>query len=76
MHIGGYETVLTKEQAMKAPCKDCQDRCEKCHKTCSEYYLFKQEKKRVAKQKEKDRMATPQPSKKMLQFMKNKSMGR
>ena len=45
---------------MTAPCKDCQDRCEKCHKTCSEYYLFKQERKRIANQKEKDRVSTPE----------------
>ena len=48
---------------MTAPCKDCQDRCEKCHKTCSEYYVFKQERKLIAIKKEKERVSTPELSK-------------
>lgn len=45
---------------MTAPCKDCWDRCEKCHKFCSEYYLFKTEQKRIAAEKEKVRKSTPE----------------
>ena len=51
---------------MGAPCKDCRDRCEKCHKTCSEYYLFKQERKRIAARKEKERVATPELCRKVV----------
>ena len=44
----------------KAPCKDCRDRQECCHKTCSEYYLFKMDLKRIAEEKERVRKSTPE----------------
>ena len=44
----------------EAPCKDCPDRQECCHKTCSEYYLFKQHRKRIADRKERERVSTPE----------------
>lgn len=45
---------------MTAPCKDCWDRCEKCHKFCSEYYIFKMEQKKIAEKKERVRVSTPE----------------
>ena len=51
---------------MTAPCEDCQERFEKCHWYCSEYYLFKNELKRVAMEKEKVRRSTPELCKKVV----------
>ena len=45
---------------MIAPCKDCRDRQEYCHKTCSEYYLFKQQIKRASDAKLKEARSTPE----------------
>ena len=51
---------------MNAPCKDCQDRNPGCHWTCSEYYLFKAERKRAAEEKERQRVSTPEICKKVV----------
>ena len=59
-----------------SPCQECKDRHPSCHSKCDRYSKFREKCDKVAKEKEKDRLATPQPSRKMLQFMKNKSMGR
>ena len=61
---------------MTAPCKDCRDRCEKCHMTCSEYYLFKTDLKRVADKKEKDRASTPEVPKTVVKQIWKDMMGR
>lgn len=28
---------------MKAPCKDCSERCLNCHSACEEYFKYRQE---------------------------------
>ena len=61
---------------MTAPCKDCQERCEGCHKTCSEYYLFKQHRKRIAARKEKDRVSTPEICRSVVKQIWKEMLGR
>ena len=59
-----------------SPCQNCENRHSGCHSECLKYASFREKCDKVAAEKEKDRLATPQPSRKMLQYMKDKSMGR
>ena len=61
---------------MNAPCKDCWDRCEGCRRTCSEYYLFRQDRKRIAKLKERDRASTPEICKTVVKQIWKEMKGR
>ena len=61
---------------MTAPCKGCTDRYDKCHWYCSEYYVFKQKRKLVAKKKEKIRVSTPELCQKVVKQIWKEMRGR
>ena len=61
---------------MIAPSKDCRDRQECCHKTCSEYYLFKQNIKRASDEKVKQARATPELCRRIVKQIWKEMKGR
>lgn len=61
---------------MTAPCKDCADRQECCHRTCSEYYMFKQDLKKVSDRKVKEARSTPELCKTVVRQIWKEMKGR
>lgn len=59
-----------------SPCQNCEDRHSGCHSECDAYILFRKRCDKVAEEKEKDRLGSPEPSRRMIQYMRKKSLGR
>ena len=58
-----------------SPCKECENRHPNCHSECKAYLAYKAKCDRITKQKEAERLATPE-SEHMKKCAWKKSIGR
>jgi hypothetical protein len=56
-----------------SPCKDCDDRHSHCHAECERYKAYRQHCDRIAKDKERERLSTPEWSRDMVRFVWQKT---